>query len=303
METTNLKEPQLTYAIDASGRMVSIESVENGLACNCICPKCKQPLIAKNEGRTRHKHFAHQGIYGETTSRTCHDSYITALHRLSEQIIRERKLIMAPDYEGVKEAHQISFTEVEVEERNDRTDLQPDLVGILENGYRCLIEIRNTSKISQLKKEKIINDGLICMEIDVRDMLLEDLEDFLLNSSERRTWVNNPEYERRRKKEISKSAKNTYINKSNTKTPLDVFFDKLKPNNDFVGSNGIKTSVINYGKTINGTKIVVLHGDNLTFKYYLTLVSFINGMPNFQLCGEFTNIEIAERELANLKSR
>ncbi len=68
METTNLKEPQLTYAIDASGRMVSIESVENGLACNCICPKCKQPLIAKNEGRTRHKHFAHQGIYGETTS-------------------------------------------------------------------------------------------------------------------------------------------------------------------------------------------------------------------------------------------
>ena len=117
------------------------------------------------------------------------------------------------------------------------------------------------------------------------------------------TIFNNPEYERRRKKEISKSAKNTYINKSNTKTPLDVFFDKLKPNNVFVGSNGIKTSVINYGKTINGTRIVVLHGDNLTFKYYLTLVSFINGMPNFQLCGEFTNIESAERELANLKSR
>ena len=28
----------LTYALDTHGKMVYIEDVPNGLACNCICP-------------------------------------------------------------------------------------------------------------------------------------------------------------------------------------------------------------------------------------------------------------------------
>ena len=39
-------EPKLTYALDSSGKMVSIRNVERGLACNCCCPKCKEPLVA-----------------------------------------------------------------------------------------------------------------------------------------------------------------------------------------------------------------------------------------------------------------
>ncbi len=47
----------LTYALDTHGKMVYIEDVPNGLACNCICPQCHEPLIARNGGEIREHHF------------------------------------------------------------------------------------------------------------------------------------------------------------------------------------------------------------------------------------------------------
>jgi len=282
-----------------------VELDETFVGGNCICPKCKQPLIAKNEGKTRQKHFAHQGEYGDKVLHTCHNYYITALHRLAEQIIRDRKSVMAPPYKDEIEAHRIQFVDVEVEERNDRADMQPDIVGITDKGLRCLIEIRNTNKISPCKKEKIINDGLVCMEIDVRDVKLEELEDFLLNSSEHRTWVNNPEYERILMEKMAKTnAENIFSQERNTSTisPVDDFLNKLRPNNGF-DYNGLKTSVINYAKTISGNSIVVLHGDKLSSKLYMTLVSFPNGIIYYKSGGEFDNINNAELALAYIKNR
>lgn len=43
----------LTYAIDSHGKMVYIEDVPNGLACNCRCPQCHEALIARNGGEIR----------------------------------------------------------------------------------------------------------------------------------------------------------------------------------------------------------------------------------------------------------
>lgn len=38
----------LTYALNAENQIKNINEVPNGLECNCICPGCKEPLIAKN---------------------------------------------------------------------------------------------------------------------------------------------------------------------------------------------------------------------------------------------------------------
>lgn len=183
------KEPKLTYALDEHERMVSINAVERGLKCNCCCPKCKEHLVAKlgKEGG-RQPHFAHK------KDSDCHGAYMTAIHLMAEQIIQEKKAIMLPAFNIVK-ARKISFVKVELEKRIERKDLQPDIVAETEDGKRWIIEIRNTHEVDDKKKTKIVESGITCLEIDVREQKLENLESFILTSSENREWINNTNYE------------------------------------------------------------------------------------------------------------
>ena len=186
----NQKDPKLTYALDALGKMIYIGDVENsGLSCNCRCPKCNKPLEAKHDhGGGRRAHFAH------TKGSDCHGSYMTALHILAEQIIEEEKAVMAPAYKGL-ERQRLSFVQVEVEQRVERKDLQPDIVGITADGLRWAIEIRNTHEVNEPKTAKLVESNITCLEIDVREQKLEDLKSFILDSAENREWINNPNYD------------------------------------------------------------------------------------------------------------
>jgi hypothetical protein len=184
------KEPKLTYALNEAGKMVSIDSVEKGLSCKCRCPKCKEFLIAKQGHGVRKPHFAHQG------DNNCHGAYMSALHKLAEQIIEEEKAVMAPAYKEMK-AQKLSFVETEVERRVDRNDVQPDVVGVTDDGLRWHIEIHYTSEVDESKKAKLLESSLTCLEIDVRKQKLDEdqLKSFLLNSIEERKWIYNPNYE------------------------------------------------------------------------------------------------------------
>ena len=42
-----------------TNRVVDVGSVPNGINCQCICPSCKTPLIARH-GAVKEWHFAHQ---------------------------------------------------------------------------------------------------------------------------------------------------------------------------------------------------------------------------------------------------
>ena len=176
-------EPKLTYAIDSSGKMVNIGSVERGLSCNCRCPKCNESLVAKlgHEGG-RQPHFAHR------KDSNCHGSYMSALHKLAEQIIEEEKAVMAPKYKII-EKKKLEFESVEVEQRVERKDLQPDIVGVTSNGLRWFVEIRNTHEVKEDKRAKLIESNITCLEIDVREQTLENLKSFLLESAECREWI------------------------------------------------------------------------------------------------------------------
>ena len=47
---------RLTYAIANDGCLVNIDTVKAGQECCCICPACKEPLVAKNKGTVRVHH-------------------------------------------------------------------------------------------------------------------------------------------------------------------------------------------------------------------------------------------------------
>jgi hypothetical protein len=119
---------------------------------------------------------------------------MTALHRFAEQIIEKEMAVMTPEYKII-DKRKLTFRQVEVEERKDRKDLQPDIVGITDDGLRWAIEIRNSSEVKDFKKTKLVDSGITCLEIDVREQTLENLPSFLLESTENRKWINNPNYE------------------------------------------------------------------------------------------------------------
>ena len=52
----------ILYALDASSALRHVDEVPNGLACGCTCPDpdCGQELVARNAGKKRIHHFAHQ---------------------------------------------------------------------------------------------------------------------------------------------------------------------------------------------------------------------------------------------------
>lgn len=185
----NKEEHLLTYALDSSGKMVHIGSVKRGLSCNCRCPKCNDFLVAKLGRGRRQPHFAHQ------KDSDCQGFYTSALHKRAEQIIEEEKAVMAPAYKDI-DKQKLEFEKVEVEQRVDRKDLQPDLVGITSDGLRWFIEIRYTHEVDEAKRAKLIESEITCLEIDVREQTLEGLKSFLLESTESREWINNPNYDK-----------------------------------------------------------------------------------------------------------
>lgn len=54
-----IEKSPVVVAEHASGKLVRIDQVPKGLSCNCYCPICKSPLIAK-KGEKLHHHFSHQ---------------------------------------------------------------------------------------------------------------------------------------------------------------------------------------------------------------------------------------------------
>lgn len=190
----------LKYALDkSSNRIVEIDSVANGMLCGCICPLCKQHLVAKNGGSIREHHFAH---YSEVE---CTGARMTTLHLLAQQIIQDEKVIMLPNYDGRffhKQTKQINFDRVSLEESDG--ELRPDCTGIkIGTDYKehtLWIEILVTHEVDEAKQEKIRSRGLPCIEIDLSDMLDSDYSRDsiycrLLNEKKDRRWINCPKYD------------------------------------------------------------------------------------------------------------
>lgn len=242
----------LTYGLTPSGKMISVEDAERGLKCNCTCPNCHARLKAR-KGKVRTHHFAHHDCE-DHDAKAC---YMTALHKLAEQIICEKKCVMLPSMSIIPEKN-VYFEKVELEKRIDRPDLQPDIVGITYGGDRYLIEIKNTSAVNDEKKEKIYKDNLKCLEIDVSKQTLDGLEDFLILSSESRIWINNSEYVREILEQYRKigSVKGKNINFCNNKCQYRYGCGLMRWKKDTVTYNGKLYNIctnpnINIEKDIN----------------------------------------------------
>ena len=214
---------ELQYGMDSDGHFVSINDVvAKGLGCGCVCPNCKQQLIAKTKGDKRKPHFAHYNPQQSADKKKCYEN---TMHILAKNILEEDLSIMLPALDCIP-CKKVSFKEVEKEERNDSKDLQPDIVGITEDGKRIAIEIKYTHAVDSMKLHKIIDNRLICVEVDISkcNMDKKELQEFLCEKDESREWLNNPDYEEIIKEHYSSSYDNVVIEeKDNNTKPLGLY--------------------------------------------------------------------------------
>ena len=65
-----------------------VDEVARGLACDCVCPGCRAPLVAR-QGSVMQHHFAHQGD-------SCTYGVESALHLAAKEIIAQNMRITLP---------------------------------------------------------------------------------------------------------------------------------------------------------------------------------------------------------------
>lgn len=177
-----------SWAENAAGQMVHVDSVSNGLSCDCHCPYCKEPLMAKH-GEIKTHHFAHQSNERQATLKIC---YQVILYKVAEQIVKTAKHIHAPSYYRIFPEKDICFTDVRIDGQFERVDKQPDVVATADDGTQYLIEFTFAHKVQH--KQPVDYQNTNCLEIDLTGQTLESLKNFLLYSPESRKWVNHDSY-------------------------------------------------------------------------------------------------------------
>lgn len=95
LKKTNIKKRKsarhIHFAVVANtGELVSIESVQSGLACVCVCAACEKPMEAR-KGSIRRHHFAHVSNYD------CLYGFEISIYRAFCSILMEKKKLLLPD--------------------------------------------------------------------------------------------------------------------------------------------------------------------------------------------------------------
>ena len=89
----------VAYSRDDLNRLLDVTDVPSGKACNCVCPSCKAPLIARHCTGERESHFAHDPAFeNEYNYSECALSYYVALKLMLKQILATADEICLPDF-------------------------------------------------------------------------------------------------------------------------------------------------------------------------------------------------------------
>lgn len=180
-------------ALDPNGRLITIENAHRGIACNCTCVSCGEPVMAR-KGLIREHHFAHV-----SQKKSCYIQRESLLHLYAKEVICDGLGMQLPHLPGVYPNSEDTsswwdFETVTPEVRQQ--GFQPDLVAELKDGSRLFIEIAVTSFIDEVKLQRIKAAGAPTIELDLRDLLLgsksipsEEAKEYILHQPEHKTWI------------------------------------------------------------------------------------------------------------------
>lgn len=216
-------------------QLVSPEEVPRGQACNCICPGCSHPVIAKH-GTEKVWHFAH------AKASDCANAYEKSVHELAKQLLREQKVILVPKLQvtlSARDAFGRSLLEQETvfESRRARLDscvcgkpldgVTPDILGN-SSGRDVLIEITVFHRLMLDKRDRLVETGKSSFEIDLSlfksvQATRELLEQELFENPNNRRWIFHP-----RAAEVAEQLQKTLQDKvDQSKTDFAAYQEQL----------------------------------------------------------------------------
>jgi len=166
------------FGLDPTGCIVYISEVPRGLACQCRCVACGEPLIAR-QGAVREHHFAHA-----SGREPCDVSHESLLHRYAKQVIQEAGALLVPVDDTVQKhlgftgatppSAKLELLRVEVE--CSVQELRPDLLAYTCTGLQVAIEVAYSSFCDPHKVQCFAQLGLPALEIDLRAFSPESFE-------------------------------------------------------------------------------------------------------------------------------
>ncbi len=178
------------------GEIVHVSSVPRGLECNCVCPCCEAPLVAK-KGEVRTAHFAH------ASGKDCKHGLQTSLHIAAKRVLEEsRCILLPPAVVRVRNLHweitptiRVQLDEVRLEKRFH--NIVPDVI-CTAKGRTLIVEIAVTHFVDEAKLSKIETAGVSAVEIDLskcgRDLDFLTLRDLVIDSPDRKKWIFNSRF-------------------------------------------------------------------------------------------------------------
>lgn len=177
----------LDFALDHAGRMRGVGEVEQGLACNCVCPGCGNPLVAR-KGPVRVHHFAHQGA-------SCTTGAETALHRMAKQIVADERRLVEPGQDAAT-----VFRDAALPDEMCWPGRRPDVV-LWSETAALHVEVTVTHRCSLEKLDEIIRAGIPSIELDLSQAYrqqrlgwtVKQLTDCLVHDPAIRRWLHLPE--------------------------------------------------------------------------------------------------------------
>lgn len=193
-----------SFAVSEAGHIVSVEQVERGLACGCMCPSCGNAVVAR-QGDVRAWHFAH------ATSEDCPHGAESALHLAAKQVIERTKGIQLPALrvrrevfldDGRRGEHTseqpsvwVDFNDVRLEQPVGTR--RPDVVGY-QSQTLYLIEIAVSHFVGEDKASNLAALGMPAIEIDLakhsrESWTWETLEEAVIFGVTAKSWLFAPE--------------------------------------------------------------------------------------------------------------
>ncbi|MCQ2589003.1 MAG: hypothetical protein MJ179_01130 [Treponema sp.] len=180
----------LAYAFNSENKLVHIDSVKNGLECGCICPGCKEKLVAKNDGKVREHHFAH------VSGNDCGIGYQTIRHIWGKELIVANLLVPVAlnGKKGFIKTNQIGM-EITLSDLNiipdvfARAGLQFDYMGLsFTTDVPLIVEIYVTHKVDDEKAAIIKKAGIPAIEIDLSKSTAMTKEELAKDLSNQENW-------------------------------------------------------------------------------------------------------------------